>query len=504
MVQIPVSIERNSDVSIQEQLANGIGELITKGTLRPQMRLPASRALSNQLSVSRNTVKIAYANLISQGYLESRGTSGTYVCSKLPDDIAPPVVSQPTHVIEDRVPLPQRTFKVPFEHRLPSSTDVIDFSLGSTDPTITPDRTLRRLMLKHLPYRSRHLKRADAKGMPTLREAIASSLSPLRGMSISPDNSLIVRDDYRAFDLINKAMLRRGSKVAIEDPCDAGIAYLLNCCGAQIIPIPVDRNGIKVERLPSEGIDLVYVSPTHQQPLGVTMPEPRRQQLLEWANRCGAHIVEWDTYGEFCYEDSPMPSLFSMDHDDRVIYVNSFSTWIGPDLDLGYVVIPRHLSQRFIPVKDFIDRQPSWLDQKVAEDFISSDSFFGHLRRVRHAFKQRRNAALHAIEDHMPTQNISGQQAGRHMVWQLPIEAPSSHEFQQIAATRRVNISTLFDGFCRLGTVDLEYDSNRILFIGYSALSEESTGEGISRLAKLMSRYGSKAIVAGGLPPFNG
>ena len=515
MVQIPVTIERDSSVSIQEQLAAGIGELITQGTLRPQMRLPATRALSHQLKVSRNTVKIAYSNLISQGYLESRGTAGTYVCNKLPDDAIHAMVeskstplpqrpAMPMSLLKEHIRSTPRSFRAPLDKHRPTPTDNIDFSLEDTDATITPDRTWRRLMLKYLPYRSRHSRSIEPAGLLSLREAIVQSLSPLRGMSISTRNSIIVRDDYRAFDLINKALLRRGDKVAVEDPCDAGIAWLLNSHGIKPLPIPVDQQGIVVDRLPSNGVGLVYVSPTHQQPTGVTMSRGRRQQLLDWATYTGAHIVEWDTYGEFCYDDSPMPSLFSMDQDDRVIYVNCFAAWIGPDFELGYCVVPENLLQRFLPVKEYIDRQPAWLDQKVAGDFIASDSFFGHLRRVRQAFKQRRDAAVLAVQEYMPEQRISGQQAGRHLVWQLPADAPSAHDIQQIASKHNVHVPTLFDGFCRLGRIDLEFDPNRILLIGYTALHEENIGEGIARLADMISRYNVPVPVSGGLPRSSG
>ena len=468
------------------------------------MRLPATRALSRQLKISRNTVKIAYMNLMSQGYLQSKGTAGTYVCTKLPDAAINALVDTGSAGAEPVGHRPMRVFRRPVEAGGLSPVTAFDFGLRKVDQTIAPERTWRRLLLKHLPYRSRHAANMHPAGLDVLREAIANSVSPLRGMSIYPENSLIVSDDYRAFDIICSVIVRRGASIAVENPCDAGLAFLLRNRGATILPIPVDDDGIVVDRILAKTIQAVVVSPTHQQPTGVTMSKERRKQLLDWANDTGGHIVEWDTFGEFCYDDSPLPSLFSADNSDRVIYVNSFSTWIGAGLQLGYVVAPSGLFSQFVAVKEFLDPQTSWLDQRVTADFVSSDSFFGHLRRVRQTCKQRRDAMISAIANHMGPQNLSGQQAGRHLVWHLPRSLPSSLELQVQAAAAGIRIPTFYDGFCLMEPSEDHHKSASSLLIGYTALTEEAANEGMQRLADVWGLRTSTPAAAKWSAPFLG
>lgn len=457
-----------------------IRELIEVGVAKPGMRLPASRALSRQLSVSRNTVKNAYHNLMSQGYLSSSGTSGTFVSSKLPDkeiSVAGHSLIQETghnsfldtHISTERPPS--------------RAAGKIEFNTRGVNVALSPERTWRRLLIKHLPFQSRHAGNIHPAGLEMLRDAVANSISPLRGMSIRTENSVIVPDDYRAIDTISRLLTYRNKNVAVEDPCDAGLYYLLRSQGAQVTSIPVDDEGIVAKHLLKQNVSTVFVTPSHQQPTGVTMSLPRRLELLNWANTTGGHIVEWDTFGEFCYDDSPLPSLFSLDKADRVIYLNAFSSWIGSGAQLCYVVLPPGLVSQFLTIRSFLNPEPSWLDQRVAADFISSDSFFSHLRRIRQHFKQLRNILLETISETMGEQNLSGQQAGRHLVWHLPKAGLSSMEIQQLALTAGVAVPTLYDGYCSLGQTNDRFEPSRTILLGYSGINDEEVRSGVARLA---------------------
>lgn len=487
LVQIPVNIDRSKDSPLQEQLADGIRELIVQDAIRPGMRLPATRALSHQLNVSRNTVKIAFNNLMSEGYLESNGTSGTFVCAVLPDleinTLSPDLASQQIERVEATAPIHNRSPMFPTK----SSSDLYDLRLGCMDPTFAPERTWRRLMLNHLPYRARHAKQGDIAGIEVLREGIANTVSPLRGMSVNPDNCFIVGEGYRAIDLVINVMLTPGDTVAVEDPCDAGIIFLLQKRGIKYLSITVDEDGLDVSSLPTENIKLVFVTPTHQQPLGVTMSNQRRQDLLNWAEHSNTHIVEWDTFGEFCYNDAPLPSVYSMDVKDRVIYINTFANWIGSDLSLGYMVAPNELIGRIRGVKEFIDPATPWLDQRITADFILSDGFFGHLRRVRQAYKQRRDAMLSAIETSFGKQELFGSNAGRHIVWKLPKGFPPILDLQSQAVEGQVYLQTMYDDYCCMKPKLCLHDPNRTILVGYTSLQEERIFESINRLAEIWS-----------------
>ena len=483
LVQIPVNIDRSKDIPLQKQLANGIRDLIVQGTIRSRMRLPATRALSRQLNVSRNTVKIAFNNLMSEGYLESNGTSGTFVSNELPDikisTLSSDLASQQTKGVEVTAPIRNRSPILPAQR----SSDLYDLRLGSMDPTLAPERTWRRLMLNHLPYRARYAKQGDIAGIEVLREGIANTVSPLRGMSINPDNCFIVGEGYRAIDLVINVMLTPDDTVAVEDPCDAGIIFLLQKRGIKYLSIRVDEDGLDVSSLPTENIKLVFVTPTHQQPMGVTMSKPRRQDLLNWAEQSSTHIIEWDTFGEFCYDDAPLPSLYSMDATDRVIYINTFANWIGSDLSLGYMVAPNELIGRIRGIKKFIDPPTPWLDQRITADFILGDGFFGHLRRVRQAYKQRRDAMISAIETSFGKQELFGSNAGRHIVWKLPKGLPSVLDLQSQAAEGQVYLQTIYDDYCCMKPRLCLHDPNRTLLVGYTSLQEERIFDSMSKLA---------------------
>ena len=482
MMQIPLTVDRDSNIPIQDQLESGIRELIYKGTIQSDIRLPATRILSQQLKVSRNTVKIAYLNLASQGYLVTRGTAGTFVCSKLPESTITALVDTgPTPVVDNTSN--EEEASQPYIPPSYLSDKQYDFGLSYMDQTIAPERTWRRLLLKHLPYRTRYAKHMEPAGLSMLREAITHHVSPLRGISVAPEHTVIVCDDFRAYEIINHTLLKPGVCVAVEDPCDAAIRYLAKSHGAKIIPVPVDKNGIVVDNLPEENVALVYVSPSHQKPMGTTMSLKRRQQLLDWAARTGAYIAESDTFGEFRYDGSPLPSLHSLDENNRVIYINTFSTWIGSGIKLGYMAIPPRLISRVTQIKPFLNPEPSWLDQRVTTEFISSESFFGHLRRVQQTFTRRRDTLTASIEEHFGKQRLNGGKAGHHLVWYLPAHFPTAKEMQRYAAEANTTVNTLTDTCKRTISITRQINPDRILLLGYSALSEENIQNGIDQLA---------------------
>jgi GntR family transcriptional regulator/MocR family aminotransferase len=343
-------------------------------------------------------------------------------------------------------------------------------------------------MIQHLPYRSRHVGQRHPAGLDVLRDAIVDSISPLRGMSIRPENCIVISDQYRAIDIISRVIAEPIGRVAVEDPCDKGLRYLLKNQTAEIIPIPVDDNGIDTDRLLREDVQMVFVSPTHQQPTGATLSTDRRRQLLDWANTSGQYIVELDTFGEFFYEGSPQPSLLSQcSTPDRVIYVNSFTSWIGAGIQLCYMAVPDQFVEPFLQVKSIVSPDPAWIDQRVAADFISSDVFYDQLRRIRHQFKIRRDAILDAIEEHMGPQQISGKQAGRHLVWQLPDSAPSASVVRQMAAAEGIAVPAMADGYSCVLNGETRFDPARTLLLGYTAANEDNLRTGIAKLAGILS-----------------
>lgn len=482
LVQLPVKINRNLDVPIQDQLFIAIRDLIARGIIGPKMRLPASRALSQQLSVSRNTVKNAYANLISQGYLSSFGTSGTYVSERLPDRQFSALAERPA---PESPPLPEAGPLPGPDPGPPPRAGQVDFALKGNNPAIAPERTWRRLLIKHLPFQARNAGQTDPAGLTALREAVAGSVCPLRGISVDPARCAIVLDDYRALDTVARVLTHRIRRVAVEDPCDSGLYYLLRSQGLEVVSVRVDAQGLCVEDLARHEVAAVFVTPSHQQPTGVTMSLARRGALLDWAAETGAHVVEWDTFGEFSYDHSPIPSLFSLDRLDRVVYVNGFSSWIGAGVQLCCVALPPGLIEQFLIIKPFLNPESDWLEQRAAAEFMASDSLFSHMRRVQQHFRQVRDTLRACLNEHFPDQRITGAQAGRHLVWHLPQGGPGAAALHARAREAGLCIPTLHDGYSSFAAGAGLCDPDATLLLGYARLDDESARAGVAALAGL-------------------
>lgn len=471
LVQLPITIDRSSGMPIQDQLFFAIRELILHDIAKPLMRLPPSRDLSQQLVISRNTVKIAYANLISQGYLLSHGTSGTFVAARLPDSQSSILANKPN--VDDK----QAHVEVLPERRR------IDFAVRGTNPALSPERTWRRLLIKHLPFQARQPTQTDPAGLLVLRKGVATAISPLRGMSVNAAHCVIVTDDYRALDTASRVLTCRNRSVVVEDPCDAGLHYLLRSQGAEVIPVPVDQYGLRVEDLPRTEIAAVVVTPSHQQPTGVTMSRARRVALLDWAKENDAYIIEWDTFSEFCYDYTLVPSLYSLDTSDRVIYINGFSSWISVGAQLCYTILPPSLIKQFLTAKPFLNPEIGWLEQRVAADFIGSDILFSQMRRVQRHHRLVRDAILRTLEERLPDHKLTGISAGRHMVWHLPQEGIGAVAMQRRALDIGIKLPTLNDGNSCFHRERLLYDPERTLLLGYALLDEETARAAIVKLA---------------------
>lgn len=498
MVQIPLTLDKSSASTLQDQLTDGIRHLVKSGVLRPGTRLPASRELSNQLKISRNTIKTAYLNLISEGYLSSRGTRGTYVAPSSPDAVVGVSTQQagltpnyPVLPLRQSLPSAALGIQQQLSHHLPGKPgkeSVYDYSLRGLDSTMSPERTLRRLLLAHLPHRTKYFGKENPPGHLVLRQSIADYLCPIRGIKATSDDIIVVGDETRALDAIVNTLFPRGTPVAVEDPCDAKTLFLLRTRGLNVIPIEMDGHGIIVNKLYETKLSAIFVQPTHQRPTGVTMSLARREQLLNWSSETGSTIIEIDTFGEFSYDETPLPPLYSMDWNERVIYINSFSKWIGGQNGVGYALLPRGIRSQFLKLQEFFDPAVPWLEQRVLADFISSDGFFPHLRRIRQTLLRRRNAVLEAITGLSGEASVSGQQSGCHVVWRLPTDFPNALELREIASENGIVMQTCYDGFCKIGLGRRHFDQDRNILIGYSAISEEDAQLGIIRIADIMQR----------------
>jgi GntR family transcriptional regulator/MocR family aminotransferase len=262
----------------------------------------------------------------------------------------------------------------------------------------------------------------DARGHLPLRAALAAYLRTARGVRCEPEQILVVSGSQQALALAARVLLDPGAPVWIEEPGYPGARNVLELARARLVPVPVDDDGLDVAagvaRAPRARA--AYVTPSHQYPLGATMSAARRLQLLDWARRAGAWIIEDDYDSEYRYESPPVAALQGLDRDARVLYVGTFSKVLFPALRVGYLVVPADLVPRFARVRDALDIFPATLNQAALADFLVEGHFARHLRRMRALYRERRGALVAALRAELPGVEIVGAQAGMHLCATLP------------------------------------------------------------------------------------
>ena len=384
LVEIPsVRLDRRRAVPLFRQIYHRIRQAILDGTLPPGSTLPSSRSLAAQLSTARGTVELAYALLVSEGYAVGRGAVGTIINPELSTrllrrDIRPrPQRSDPARVQPVR----------PFQMGLPAL-----------------DAFPRKLWARLYARRARSLAAAamvaqDPEGYTPLRQAIAGYLAISRGIRCSARHVFITAGYQGALGLITRTVLTPGDPVLFENPGYFRAREALALAGAAIVPAPVDSDGLDFDLAIRRAPDarLAVVTPSHQCPLGVMLSLPRRLQLLEWAVRRRAWIVEDDYDSEFRYRDRPIAALKSLDEAGRVLYAGSFSKVLSPGLRLGYLVVPPSELDRFSRVAKLLAPSSSLLDQMVVADFMIEGHFARHLKRMRRLYAERRDALATAL-----------------------------------------------------------------------------------------------------------
>ena len=493
-MELPITLDQASRQSLQAQLFDQLRSLVLGGRLKPGTPLPATRALSEQLGVSRNTVLLAYERLIAEGYLQTRTAVGTFVSFELPEDsLTLKAAGRAGEAAPERPPARQ---PVAFRGRAQAVVNrqwlAYDFWLGRPDPHSFPIKTWRRLLNRALVTAgTRFTEYRDPAGMLELRQAIANHLGPARGIKVDPEQIVIVAGCQEALNVTARLLLREGARAAIENPSYQGAAYLLHSYRAKLVPVAVDENGLCVEALPRKGAAIVYVTPSHQYPLGFTLSLERRLRLLDWAQRTGAYIIEDDYDSDFRYRGSPLAALMGLDSHGCVIYLGTFSKSMGAGLRLGYLVVPRHLAEPARTVKALLDNGHPWLDQAAMAEFIANGAYNNHLRRIRHLYGARRDCLVECLRKHFGDVPLSGTESGMHIAWHLPDSFPSALELQEMAAVRSVGIYSLQSG-AAFDFGGCAY-SERAVVLGYSSLDEQQIRAGIERVAAALDEWHARS-----------
>ncbi|WP_189042359.1 MocR-like pyridoxine biosynthesis transcription factor PdxR [Aliidongia dinghuensis] len=475
-----------------DELASGGGSLLARlhgrlrkaildGALAPGGALPASRRLAEDIGLSRNTVEAVYDQLEAEGFIERRHGSGSFVSANLPErELAPAGAlghgraAVPAAALSRRGELMARPYgreEAPAGRAFVPSVPALD---------LFPRQLWARLLARaaRAPGPD-HLIAGDRAGFRPLREAIAAYVGSTRAVACAPEQVVVLTSSQQAIELTCRILTDPGDRVWHEDPGYRASAATFPAAGAEVVPVPVDGEGIDV----AEGIRrapdarLVYVTPSHQYPTGVVMSLPRRLQLLAWAARSGAFIIEDDYDSEFRFEGRPLAALQGLDEAGRVVYVGTFNKLLFPALRLAYLIAPPDLVEHFVAARALVDGHTSTLPQAALADFIREGHLGTHLRHMRTVYEERRQALVEAVARLDGRLTLGPIDGGMHACAYLP---EGRDDVAIAEAARRLGVelrplSRLYFGPGRPGFI-----------LGFAAPRPAEIRSAVERIAKLL------------------
>jgi len=419
---VELFVDSNDSRALAVQLYEQLRDAITEGRLASGERLAPTRSVAADLRLSRSTVTEAYGRLTAEGYVEGRSGGGTVV-SSVP---LRPVRSRTTSAA--LAPTKRAAGLAPYG--APTATAAFDLRPGSLDSALFPVLMWRRCMQRALAAPPGHY--GEPAGSPELRTALANWVARSRGVSATPDELVVTSGAGHAVDLVARVLADPGAVVAVEEPGYPPVIEVLRSQGMRVIGVPVDGEGVVVDALPSQA-RLVYVTPSHQYPLGMVMSRRRRLELLQWAGRAGAAIVEDDYDSEFRHTARPLEPLQRLDKAGRVIYVGTFSKSLSPALRMGFLVAPRSLLPAICAVRQAIDWCPPYAPQLALAALISEGHLDRHLRRCRAAYRERQRLMWAALGRLLPPGHRRlPAEAGLHLTVRSPTAAADDRVWSAI------------------------------------------------------------------------
>jgi len=497
MLELAITLPPRGSGAVMRVLHRELRGAIIDGRLKPGLRLPSTRILADAWGVSRNTVMGAYDLLLSEGYLFARHGAGTYVAEVLPQRSERPAVSEEN----DSEPDPRLNAfwraPPPYLGRAWVSSDIPShsfFRLGVPDTASFPFHIWRRLLARAL----RSLAKApaayvQAEGRPLLREAIANHVSFARAVACRPENVVVTAGTQQAFDLLARILVTVGrTTVAVEDPGYPPLRAAFAAAGAKLAPVPVDSEGLIVDRLPADA-KVICVTPSHQFPLGVAMSMRRRSQLLEFAHNNGAVIIEDDYDGEFRFGTTPRDALQTLDRSGSVFYVGTFSKSLFPGIRLGFVVAPSWARKALSCAKQAGDWHSPLLEQDALATFIGEGHLARHVRKMRKLYSERRELMMSGLQTHFgqwlePVPSSGGMHLTALSRGSVDIDA-----IVRSARQRSMDVRPL-RAYSLSGTVQAG------LVLGYGSMNAEVLMEGLLGLRRLFPASGPVRFARGGSP----
>ena len=450
-------LDTSSTKHLYVQIYEYIKSEIREGRLLKGEKLPSTRILANNLQVSRSTVDLAYEQLVSEGYLEARPGSGYYIGEV-------EGLYGFRELLGDSAAVPETNMNVQ-----------VDFSTSAIDMNAFPFGVWRKINKAVLSEDNGNLfALGDPQGDLELRQTIARYLHASRGANISPEQLIIGAGNEYLLLLLEK-LLGPNRSLALEKPTYSKAYKSFQAFGYAISRIPMDQSGMEVKALEQSGADIAYVMPSHQYPTGVVMPIGRREALLKWAKeKEERYIIEDDYDSEFRYKGKPIPCLQSIDTEQKVIYMGTFSKAIAPAIRISFMALPKPLLDIYHEQYQFFSSTVSRIDQKILQQFMEEGHFERHLNRMRKTYRTKHDEMLRLLKPFGKKFTIKGENAGTYLTLTSK-EGKTEQELIALANAVGVKVYGM--------SQDLHLEEYHTILLGFGALSLEQIKEGLSLLS---------------------
>lgn len=471
----------NGEGPLYTRLYRHIKRDISNGTLTPGEKLPSRRALAENMGVSTVTVDNAYGQLLEEGYIYALPKKGYFV-SQISGSILFPEVKGKK----------KASSKLNFKKKTRNNI-TFDFSSNKPDADSFPFSVWAKLTREAVSGHSDELlKVSDYSGIYELRSAIAAHLSSFRGMSVEPDQIIVGAGTEYLYGLLIK-LLGKDKKYCIENPGYKKISQIYETEGVSYYLGSMDEYGLLVSELDRSGANIAHISPTHHFPTGITMPVPRRLELLSWASKDSSrYIIEDDYDSEFRHKGTPIPPLMTMDSFDKVIYINTFSKSLASTIRIAYMVLPPHLAQLFYDKLSFYSCTVSTFDQFTLASFIEKGYFEKHINRMRLQYGRKREQVLGIFEEVLGSESKSSgykiveNDSGLHFILELKTRYKDA-EIEKQLLSKNIKISAISDFYMDAFDAKLDAASQGKFIIDYSNMNIALLPDALKEIKKLMS-----------------
>ena len=485
-----LALALRSDQPLNRGVYSALREAILEGRASAGSKLPSTRALAEELHVSRNTVLFAFEQLAAEGYVESRRGAGTFVVS-VPTNTRGErgqvaEVGQQPRLSAVGARLAQGVARNRAERNSvePVPYDLRSFGLGHDQQTLDA-------WARALGRRARGLSLEPTGHQPTggprlLREALAGYLGRARALECTPDQIVVTQGSQQGIDMCLRLLVDPDDLVVLEEPHYTGYAECLAACGARVAYVPVDSQGMQVERLDDfADAKVACVTPSHQYPAGGVMPLARRLRLLDWAGKRGAAVIEDDYDGEFRHEGRLIECLHSLDRNGHVIYLGSSSRVLFPALRIGWAVVPEALAGAFLRLKGITNRATASLEQLAFADFIREGRLERHVRRARKRLSSRRVALLDGLWRELGSRiEVVGAGAGVHVLVRVrELRDSAFGRLREACLARGVGIHSAASSYA-VPPTHVE------LLVGYASLTEDEIRIAVAKLREALDSLG--------------